>query len=87
MTNSGLDDTPEVQRLDACFDVVENFALASRPVGDYHPLVVRIGALTSQADPIKCTGNIGNIKVDLLNAGRLAQKIVADYHPDLFKPC
>lgn len=78
MTNSGLNDTPKVQRLDALFDKITYYSLASMPVGDYPPIIENISSLTSQADPVKCTAKIGGVSFGILNTSRQAVALITD---------
>jgi len=78
LTNDGLSDTPRVRRLDALFDTLSYFSFASRPVGDYPPIVKTVSSLASQADLVKCAAGIGGLSFGLLNTSRQIVRLVTD---------
>lgn len=82
LTNDGgLDVTPAVQKIDANFDVVQYFSMASRPVGDYPPIVSKISSLSSKVDTLKATAEIGAVTIDFLNNSLQAQKLITEAFP------
>lgn len=81
LQNNGLDNPPEVTLVDVNHDVYQHFSMASTPIGDYPPLVKSINAFTSKVDIMKCQGNVGTTRIELVRSGMLTDKILMDNFP------
>lgn len=80
LSNAGRAQSPRLQKVDAQFDVVENFCLADKPIGDIPPALGKVSALTSQIDPVKCSASIGKLDIEILDCGEFARRLVSSTH-------